>query len=139
LKKSNPRLRACNRKNQRLLDWFRTRWDNQMDQDSASGKLDFLFSEAENESAQGLVRPWPPSSELRCNPPFLELVTRAATRRPRTRYQDLPRLVSYRAARLAAHRGRPHHDERFAYFRLTEEQDLEEIADFIAACADRQS
>ncbi len=47
----------------RLADWFRTReqarWDEQMDQDSASGKLDFLFSEADGESDQGLVRGWP--------------------------------------------------------------------------------
>ena len=32
----------------------------------------------------------------------------------------------------------PHHGERFAYFRLTDTQTLEEIADFVAACADRQ-
>ena len=48
----------------RLLEWFRAseqeRWDNQMDQDSAAGRLDFLFSEAESESAEGLVRDWPP-------------------------------------------------------------------------------
>jgi hypothetical protein len=31
----------------------------------------------------------------------------------------------------------PHHEERFAYFRLVDGQDLEEMADFIAACADR--
>jgi hypothetical protein len=37
-----------------------TRWDDQIDNDSAGGKLDFLFSEAERESAQGLVRAWPP-------------------------------------------------------------------------------
>ena len=47
----------------RLVAWFRareqTRWDDQMDRDSAAGKLDFLFSEAETESAQGLVRDWP--------------------------------------------------------------------------------
>ena len=49
----------------RLVDWFRTReqtrWDEQMDQDSVAGKLDFLSREAESESAQGLVRGWPPS------------------------------------------------------------------------------
>lgn len=49
----------------RLVEWFRTReqtcWDEQMDQDSLTGKLDFLFREAESESAQGLVRDWPPS------------------------------------------------------------------------------
>ncbi len=49
----------------RLADWFRTReqtrWDEQMDQDSAAGKLDFLFREAGHESEQGLVQGWPPS------------------------------------------------------------------------------
>lgn len=48
----------------RLLEWFRAReqklWDEQIDQDSASGKLDFLFQEIEDESAQGLLREWPP-------------------------------------------------------------------------------
>jgi len=48
----------------RLVEWFRereqTRWDDQLDQDSAAGKLDFLFGEAERESAHGLVRAWPP-------------------------------------------------------------------------------
>ncbi len=48
----------------RIALWFRERqqkrWDDQMDSDSASGKLDFLFEEAEGESAQGLLRPWPP-------------------------------------------------------------------------------
>jgi hypothetical protein len=47
----------------RFVDWFRAReqarWDDQMDRDSAAGKLDFLFSEAESESARGLVRDWP--------------------------------------------------------------------------------
>ena len=45
----------------RLVDWFRVReqarWDEQMDQDSASGKLDALFREAEDES----VHEWPPA------------------------------------------------------------------------------
>jgi hypothetical protein len=49
----------------RLVEWFRareqTRWDEQMDRDSASSKLDFLFSEAESESTQGLTRDWPPN------------------------------------------------------------------------------
>jgi hypothetical protein len=48
----------------RLADWFlareQQRWDEQMDRDSLSGKLDFLFDEAESESAQGLLREWPP-------------------------------------------------------------------------------
>jgi hypothetical protein len=46
----------------RLANWFyareQTRWDQQMDRDSGAGKLDFLFAEAENESAEGL-RDWP--------------------------------------------------------------------------------
>jgi hypothetical protein len=49
----------------RLVEWFRTReqtrWDEQMDDDSVTGKLNFLFTEAEIESEQGLVRGWPPS------------------------------------------------------------------------------
>jgi hypothetical protein len=48
----------------RLVQWFlareQTRWDEQMDRDSSSGKLDFLFEEADRESAQGLLREWPP-------------------------------------------------------------------------------
>jgi len=49
----------------RFVDWFRAReqarWDEQLDADSASGKLDFLFADAESESEQGLVRNWPSS------------------------------------------------------------------------------
>jgi hypothetical protein len=49
---------------ERFVEWFRareqTRWDQQTDQDSSAGKLDFLFEEAERESAQGLLREWPP-------------------------------------------------------------------------------
>jgi hypothetical protein len=51
---------------QRIVAWFHSRenarWDEQMDRDSATGKLDFLFSEAETESAHGLVRQWPPQT-----------------------------------------------------------------------------
>jgi hypothetical protein len=36
------------------------RWDEQIDRDSAAGRLDFLFEEAESESAHGLLRDWPP-------------------------------------------------------------------------------
>ena len=47
----------------RVVDWFRareqTRWDEQMDRDCSTGKLDFLFQEAEEESARGLLREWP--------------------------------------------------------------------------------
>ena len=48
----------------RLVQWFRAReqarWDEQMDRDSAAGKLDFLFEEADAESAQAPLRQWPP-------------------------------------------------------------------------------
>jgi hypothetical protein len=48
----------------RIVQWFRARdqerWDEQMDHDSSVGKLDFLFEEAESESAKGLLREWPP-------------------------------------------------------------------------------
>ena len=48
----------------RLVEWIyaqdQARWDEQMDRDSAAGKLDFLFREAEEEFAQGLVCDWPP-------------------------------------------------------------------------------
>jgi hypothetical protein len=41
---------------QRLVQWFlareQTRWDARMDRDSSAGKLDFLFEEADKESAQ---------------------------------------------------------------------------------------
>lgn len=50
----------------RIADWFsareQARWDAQLDQDSSSGKLDFLFEEADRESAQGPLRVWPPRS-----------------------------------------------------------------------------
>jgi hypothetical protein len=48
----------------RLAEWFmaleQTRWDQQLDRDSSSGKLSFLFDEAEGESAGSLLREWPP-------------------------------------------------------------------------------
>lgn len=48
----------------RVVDWVRaregSRWDSRMDDDSASGKLDVLFAEAETEAAQGLLHDWPP-------------------------------------------------------------------------------
>ena len=34
-------------------------WDKQMEQDAASGKLDFLFEEAERKRAAGKLRDWP--------------------------------------------------------------------------------
>jgi len=47
----------------RIVQWFllreQGRWDEQVDADSVTGKLDFLFDEAETESAKGLLREWP--------------------------------------------------------------------------------
>lgn len=48
----------------RFAEWFRAleqaRWDEQMDRDSSSGKLDFLFAEAESEGVSEALRDWPP-------------------------------------------------------------------------------
>jgi hypothetical protein len=47
----------------RLTKWLweleQARWDEQMDRDSAAGKLDFLFQEAEANQGEA-VREWPP-------------------------------------------------------------------------------
>lgn len=47
-----------------LAQWFldreQTQWDQQLDRDSASGKLDSLFEEADEEGRRGLLREWPP-------------------------------------------------------------------------------
>ena len=44
-----------------LRDWFLERdwkeWDQQIETDSASGKLDFLLEEAKEEKRQGRLRP----------------------------------------------------------------------------------
>ena len=34
-------------------------WDKQMEEDAATGKLDFLFEEADQERASGNLRDWP--------------------------------------------------------------------------------
>ena len=46
----------------RLIEWLQEQqeWDQQMDRDAASGKLDFLREEARREREAGLVRQWPP-------------------------------------------------------------------------------
>jgi hypothetical protein len=48
----------------RVVRWFNDRaqsqWDEQMDEDSAAGRLDFLFDEASKEAEEGLLREWPP-------------------------------------------------------------------------------
>ena len=47
----------------RIARWVREReqqlWDEQLDSDSASGRLDILFEEAGNESRTDLLREWP--------------------------------------------------------------------------------
>jgi hypothetical protein len=46
-----------------IARWLREReqqrWDEQLDSDSAAGRLDFLFEEAEAESQKGPLREWP--------------------------------------------------------------------------------
>ena len=43
----------------RLREQDEARWDEQMDADSAAGKLNFLVQEAKAEKKTGLLRPWP--------------------------------------------------------------------------------
>jgi len=54
---------------QRIAKWFhaieQTRWDWQMDRDSAAGRLEFLFQEAQHETDDGLVRERSPAIESR--------------------------------------------------------------------------
>jgi hypothetical protein len=49
----------------RIAKWLYDReqalWNEQLDHDSAAGKLDFLFDEADNEAREGQLREWPPS------------------------------------------------------------------------------
>jgi DNA-binding transcriptional regulator YdaS (Cro superfamily) len=48
----------------RIVDWLQAReqkrWDEQMDHDCSTGKLDFLFEETEIQPAKGRLREWPP-------------------------------------------------------------------------------
>lgn len=47
----------------RIVQWLhavdQARWDEELDRDCASGKLDFLVEETESESRDGLLREWP--------------------------------------------------------------------------------
>ena len=49
----------------RIVRWVHERnqafWDRQLDADSRSHELDFLFNEADDESHQQDVRDWPPA------------------------------------------------------------------------------
>lgn len=42
-----------------VLEHDNAAWDEQIEQDAASGKLDFLFQEADNERQAGKLRDWP--------------------------------------------------------------------------------
>jgi hypothetical protein len=50
----------------RIAEWFREReqqlWDAQMDEDFAEGKLDSLFTNADDDEKKGLLHEWPPAS-----------------------------------------------------------------------------
>jgi hypothetical protein len=52
----------CNRAKNTLIapPQEQTEWDEQMDEDSAAGRLDFLFDDACKEGEEGLVGEWPP-------------------------------------------------------------------------------
>lgn len=41
----------------RLFDFFHKRWDDQIEQDLDSGKLDLLLNDLEEEYKQGLTKP----------------------------------------------------------------------------------
>lgn len=60
---------------QRFVEWFRAReqarWDEQLDGDSAGGKLDFLFDEADRDAAEGRLREWPLQKEIGRKSPLL--------------------------------------------------------------------
>jgi hypothetical protein len=51
----------------RLASWISARyhalWTRQMERDAASGKLDFLFTEAETERQAGQLHDWPSDKE----------------------------------------------------------------------------
>ena len=38
------------------------RWDSQLDQDAAAGKLDFLIDEARKDEQAGRLKDWPPAA-----------------------------------------------------------------------------
>ena len=49
----------------RIVQWFRVReqmrWDGQLNFDARAGHFEFLFEEAKRESAEGVLREWPPA------------------------------------------------------------------------------
>ena len=57
-------LRYCGER-AKLAAWLARKesqeWDAQMDADSASGKLDFLFNDADAERKSGKLKDWPSS------------------------------------------------------------------------------
>ena len=62
----------------RIAEWFRLRehqrWDLQMDEDSASGKLDFLFEEMEQGLRLDFCAPGRQQNEIDRHPAILDPV-----------------------------------------------------------------
>ena len=46
-----------------ILDRDNKQWGHQLAEDNASGKLDFLFEEADVERKEGVLRGWPPAEK----------------------------------------------------------------------------
>jgi hypothetical protein len=46
-----------------LAEYDAKLWDEQVEQDAESGRLDFLFEEADADRKQGTHRDWPPAGE----------------------------------------------------------------------------
>jgi hypothetical protein len=44
---------------QRVHALEQERWDDELDRDASSGKLDFLIAEAEEDRKQGRLKDWP--------------------------------------------------------------------------------
>jgi hypothetical protein len=42
-----------------ILELEQENWDQQLEADSTSGRLDFVFEEAEEERRHGELKPWP--------------------------------------------------------------------------------
>ncbi len=46
----------------RLIARRNEEWDRQMDENARAGRLDFLFTEADEERQAGTLRDWPPGT-----------------------------------------------------------------------------
>jgi hypothetical protein len=72
-------------------------WDKQMEADAASGKLDFLFEEADRERAAGQLRNWPGESEVEMLAPLLEAARCAAASCAEVGQKELRPIEAFRA------------------------------------------